>query len=161
MNDVIHFLETLDNNQSAGIQVKGLHLLMRALLFADDVILMAPTVPGLISSIRNFGHWCKLNELRVGLSKCAAMGISGTQDLEEAHLLLRTAQPLLTIGHDADNQPLTVPVLDEYKYLGPTSTTLSLVNSSCSSKPTLKHALPYLALPPCSEISASQLNSER
>jgi hypothetical protein len=91
---------------------------MRALLFADDIILIAPTVQGLIKSIDNFSRWCSLNELQVGLSKCAAMGISGDDDISTAHDLLKTAKDLLVIGQDPAGRNMLVPILDEYKYLG-------------------------------------------
>ena len=118
MNDVNTLLNKLDEEQTAGVIVKGLSNLMRALLFADDVILIAPTVYGLALSIANFGKWCVLNELQVGLSKCAAMGISGIENLDHAHALLKSHAHSLIIGVDSSEALMLIPIRDEYKYLG-------------------------------------------
>ena len=64
MNDVIELLDKLDENQEAGTKVKGLSHLLRALLFADDIILLAPTTAGLAKALQNFTTWCQLNELQ-------------------------------------------------------------------------------------------------
>jgi hypothetical protein len=69
-------------------------------------------------SIHNFGKWCTINELQVGIRKCAAMGISGTTDINEAHDLLKQAKHTLIIGTDSNQNSMLIPVLDEYKYLG-------------------------------------------
>jgi hypothetical protein len=51
MNDVKELLEQLDTQEIAGIKVKGLGNLLRALLFADDVVLIAATVRDLEKSL--------------------------------------------------------------------------------------------------------------
>ena len=69
--------------------MKGLKNLLRAVIMIDDVTLIASTPAELARLKGGFCLWAKINELKIGLSKCGAIGFSGSNDILEAQNMLR------------------------------------------------------------------------
>jgi exonuclease III len=101
--------DILINCSQFGVKVLGLNQRRRicGLLFADDVVLMAPTTQTLHQALANIQKWATIFEMSFGVSKCGVMGLGDG------------AQERITNSQDQwilDGQ--AVPIVTEYTYLG-------------------------------------------
>ena len=74
---------------------------IRSLLFADDVVLLAPSVSDLQLSLGQFAAECEVAEMNIRTSKSEAMVLNW----KKVECLLRVGEEIL-------------PQVDEFKYLG-------------------------------------------
>ena len=98
INDLDQFLK--DNN-SGSIELVQTHL--RLLLFADDLVLLAPSPLELQSSINLLDNYCKASKLSINLEKTKIVIFNNTRILQHTHFNLN--------GH-------LIEIAKEYKYLG-------------------------------------------
>lgn len=101
INDILHDCIQL------GVDVPGLDRMICGLLFADDLVLMAPTWENLRDALGRIGNWANENEMTFGIKKCGLMGFGGNA-MEQ--LRLHNNAILL--------QNQVIPVVEEYTYLG-------------------------------------------
>ena len=83
INDLDQFLR--DNN-SGSIELVQTHL--RLLLFADDLVLLAPSPSELQSSINLLDNYCKGSKLSINLEKTKIVIFNNTRNLQHTHFNL-------------------------------------------------------------------------
>ena len=98
INDLDQFLR--DNN-SGSIELVQTHL--RLLLFADDLVLLAPSPSELQSSINLLDNYCKGSKLSINLEKTKIVIFNNTRNLQHTHFNLN--------GHP-------IEIAKNYKHLG-------------------------------------------
>ena len=104
-----------------GVTVPGFCSPVSGLLWADDTVVLAPTVPAMESSLNDVGDWLIRNNMDINVSKCGLM-VAGGSDEEQAELKAKE----FIYGNDDE----LVPVVDSYVYLGfPFCRSLSLSES--------------------------------
>lgn len=101
--------ELLVNCARFGVQVLGLAKNRRicGLMFADDVVLLAPNCTKLQKALACIQKWAQIFEMSFGVQKCGVMGFGdGAQErIQQNHL-----------RWVLDGQP--IPIVTEYVYLG-------------------------------------------
>src|SRR5690606_14567822 len=80
------------------------------LLFADDLVVLAPSRRRLVRMLGALDEWAGRNEMSFGISKCGIMGV-GRDGLALNERLRREADRYRLGG-------ATVPIVDSYTYLG-------------------------------------------
>ena len=97
------------NCRRYGVHVMGLDKNRKicGLMFADDVVLLAPSTTRLHKSLQSVQRWAKIFEMKFGVQKCGIMGIG-----EEAHRRVVNNQDLWRLNGEL------IPVVTEYLYLG-------------------------------------------
>ena len=98
INDLDQFLT--DNN-SGSIELVQTHL--RLLLFADNLVLLAPSPSELQSSINLLDNYCKASKLSINLEKTKIVIFNNTRNLQHTHFNLN--------GHP-------IEIAKNYKYIG-------------------------------------------
>jgi len=78
------------------------------LLFADDLVLIAPTKEDVEEMLSKLTRWLDVNEMEVGISKCGIMAVGSLQD--QASLSERPDRWQIA--------GKVVPVVTDYRYLG-------------------------------------------
>lgn len=101
INDIVRSIDGL------GVMVNGLQNEVVGLLFADDLVLLAPARKKLVRQFREIGHWASVHDMSFGINKCAVMGF-GEGAMGKAR---RYANRWKLAGK-------IVGVVDEYIYLG-------------------------------------------
>lgn len=110
---------------------------MAGLLFADDLVVLAPSRRRLVRMLGALDEWADRNEMSFGISKCGVMGVSrdglGLND---------------RLRGEADRWQLggaNVPIVDSYQYLGmiftPTLSTQAMVDDRVAKGWRAYHAL--------------------
>lgn len=103
VNDI---LDGFDVN-GLGVSVPGLQSRVSGLLFADDLVIMAPTRSRLVRMLQQLDIWAERNEMSFGIAKCGVMGVGH-------HFMTR-------LHREPDRWQLNgerVPIVDSYTYLG-------------------------------------------
>jgi hypothetical protein len=100
INDLVGELELGDG----GVDIPGTKdTKVHALLFADDLVMLADSEEKLLTMVQRLDAWCKRWEMRVNAAKCGVMEIGVHRSAED--LVIR-------VGED------NVPVVEAYTYLG-------------------------------------------
>ena len=96
-------------------QIPGVHVpkvpgrTCPGLMFADDIVILADSIPSLRASLAALASWLDRWEMRAAPHKCGIMGI-GTDAQEAVRAAAQTAPFVLQQGN--------VPIVDSYTYLG-------------------------------------------
>lgn len=112
--------DILDGLDRFGVTVPGLAAhdggmsRVAGLLFADDLVVLAPSRRRLGRMLRGLDRWAATNEMSFGISKCGIMGV-GRDGLRLNEQLRREADRWQLGGAN-------VPIVDTYTYLGLTVT---------------------------------------
>ncbi len=77
------------------------------LLFADDVVLLAPTTRKLGKALKSVERWAKIFEMKFGAQKCGVMGVG-----DGAHERVLDQHELWRLNDES------LPIVTEYLYLG-------------------------------------------
>ncbi len=101
--------DMLDGCGEFGVEVPGLPpgATICGLLFADDLVLLAPTRRKLRDSIGAILAWATKNMMTLGVGKCGIMGCG-----EGAMAKVRASPNYWRVGEES------IPIVEEYKYLG-------------------------------------------
>ena len=102
--------DILDGLDRFGVSVPGLGTRVAGLLFADDLVVLAPSRRRLVRMLGALDEWAARNEMSFGVSKCGIMGI-GRNGLALNDRLRREADRYRLGGAN-------VPIVDAYTYLG-------------------------------------------
>jgi len=102
--------DILDGLDRFGVSVPGLGARVAGLLFADDLVVLAPSRRRLVRMLGALDEWADRNEMAFGVSKCGIMGI-GRNGLALNDRLRREADRYRLGGAN-------VPIVDAYTYLG-------------------------------------------
>jgi len=104
-----------DNTENLGVQVPAgvpnspnpwLSEKVSGLLFADDLVAIAPTRRRLKRMCDHLGQWARAHELEVGIQKCGVMAINRPRSM------LEEKRRYWKINGEE------VPIVDQYQYLG-------------------------------------------
>ena len=104
VNDI---LEACDA-QGLGVSVPGLRARVSGLLFADDLVIMAPSRARLERMLQSLDGWAQRNEMEFGIAKCGVMGVG----FPRYQARLRREPHRWQLGGEA------IPVVESYTYLG-------------------------------------------
>eukprot|EP01018_Ginkgo_biloba_P017631 Gb_02072 [translate_table: standard] len=96
--------DIMDALQRLGVEVPGISDVIAGLLFADDLVLFAESVPQLKEMLEKVHEWAQKWGMACGIDKCKAMVVFGDHDSLKLEELL--------IGDDR------IGVCESYKYLG-------------------------------------------
>ena len=122
----------------SGIEVPGLSQRIPGLLLADDAVIFADTEADMKRNMEAFGRWATSWHMKIGHDKCGLMVLHS----QSAH---RRAKASVW-----STQGGTIPVVDQYTYLGLTidtamsTATMAEARASTGAK-TLAHLAPFLA----------------
>lgn len=97
--------------EGLGVSVPGLQSRVAGLLFADDLVIMAPTRGRLVRMLRKLDEWAERNEMSFGIAKCGVMGV-GVKNHHDLMARLRREPERWHLGGEQ------VPIVDSYTYLG-------------------------------------------
>lgn len=75
--------DILNGCEGNGLVLPGILEEIRGLLFADDLVLMAPTLEKLRASIEAAQAWAEQWEMSFGVAKCGIMVVGGSDEDEE------------------------------------------------------------------------------
>lgn len=106
MNDILD-CNGCESNE-LGVMVPGLQSRVSGLLFADDLVIMAPTRGKLIQMLQQLDDWAECNEMSFGIAKCGVMGVGKPRF---QHRLRREPERWRLGGEQ-------IPIVDSYTYLG-------------------------------------------
>lgn len=106
--------DILDGLDPWGVLVPGLgDQRIAGLLFADDLVVLAPTRQRLVRMLSHLDTWAATNEMRFGVNKCGVMAIERLDDLAGRKMTaLRREPERWVLGGQQ------VPIVDSYQYLG-------------------------------------------
>lgn len=104
VNDILDRCEA----ERLGVAVPGLQSRVTGLLFADDLVIMAPTRGKLVRMLQLLNEWAEVNEMSFNSAKCGVMGIGKPQ----WHTKLQRNPERWQLGGER------IPIVDEYTYLG-------------------------------------------
>ena len=99
--------DILNDMDGMGVRVPGLdNQRIQGLLFADDLVLMAPNADVMINMLDKLSIWFTNNEMEAGINKCGIMCIGDNQEI------LIPYQERFKINNEI------IPIVNQYKYLG-------------------------------------------
>ena len=101
----VYINDILDETSGLGVKVSGVEDRLAGLLFADDLVLTAPTSAKLHKLLKCTETWATTWEMSFGVKKCAIMGVDVS--MEDLH----QAGPWVLQGEQ-------VELCEEYTYLG-------------------------------------------
>jgi exonuclease III len=102
--------DILDGLDRFGVSVPGLDTRVAGLLFADDLVVLAPSRRRLVRMLGALDEWADRNEMAFGVSKCGIMAVG--RDGYALNERLRREADRYRLGG------ANVPIVDAYTYLG-------------------------------------------
>lgn len=105
--------DIFDECRHLGVEVYGARqdATELGLLFADDVVILCPSLPRLKRVLRLLSKWASRHEMQLCVPKCGVMGIG-----EDAMNTLRSARDVNPEFLSISGTP--VPLVEDYTYLG-------------------------------------------